>query len=106
MLEGTDEWLEEEVIDEVKAIDVGTLAIEYLTDDLSPFVLDGAGSPLWTLLRPPCSMLNAWNMCPWKCGGAGGGGVVQARFGLWVELHSNIFQYYKIPCADAAGEQV
>ena len=47
-----DEWLQEEVIDEVKAINVGTLAIEYLTYDPSPLVFDGAGSgggPLWTV---------------------------------------------------------
>ena len=50
----------------------------------------------------PCSILNAWGTCPWKCGGgqaggggAGGGGLVQGttnteapRVGPWVELHN------------------
>src|SRR6267154_1137602 len=43
-----------------------------------------AHSLLNDALYSPCSMLNAWKMCPWKCGGshAGGGragssGVVQ-----------------------------
>jgi len=44
VVKGANEWLEKEVIDEVEAVDVGPLTIEYFTYNLCPSLFGGRGS--------------------------------------------------------------